>query len=168
VFHLAQILSVVFIGLALAPAIAHAFEYPGKKRLGKEGYIAVQGIYYPGFTLLGMSEPAGLIAVVVLLLFTPAETAPFWLTLIALIGLLGMQVVYWAYTHPTNKFWLQMAGAAPGNLGSGFFAFDPARQRTTWMSEDWRRLRDRWEYSHIARAGLAFVSFFSLIIAIVI
>jgi hypothetical protein len=165
-FHLAQILCAVFVGITLAPALAHAFEFPGKKQLDRDSYIAVQGIYYPGFTLLGISEPVGMIAVVVLLFFTPEKTASFWLTLIALLGLLGMQIVYWAYTHPINKFWLKMAGAVPGNVGSGFFEFDPARRSGT--ADDWRKLRDRWEYSHMARAGLIFVSFCSLIVGIVI
>jgi hypothetical protein len=31
---------------------------------------------------------------------------------------------------------------------------------------DWTKLRDRWEYSHVARAGLAFLSFITLVIAI--
>lgn len=30
----------------------------------------------------------------------------------------------------------------------------------------WTALRDRWEYSHVARAGLAFASFVALVVAI--
>jgi len=167
-FHLIQILTVVLVGIALSPALAHAFEFPGKRRLDREAYVTVQAIYYPGFTLLGASEPGGIIAVIVLLLFTPPESASFWFTAVALIGLLGMQVIYWMLTHPTNKLWLQSAGATLGNLGGEFFAHDPAGRHTSWTIADWRKLRDRWEYSHIARAVLAFISFVSLVVAIVI
>jgi hypothetical protein len=167
-FHLVQILTIVFVGIALSPALAHAFEFPGKKRLNRETYVTVQTIYYPGFTLLGVAEPVGLIAAIVLLLLTPRETASFWLTLVASIGLLGMQLVYWTFTHPTNKSWLQAAGTTVGDLGAGFFAFDPAGRSASQTNAGWTKLRDRWEYSHIARAALAFLSFLLVVVAIVI
>lgn len=167
-FHLMQILTISVIGVALAPALAHAFEFPGKRRLKREVYITVQAIYYPGFTLLGVSEPAGVIAVFVLLLLTPFATISFWLTSAALISMLGMQGVYWMFTHPTNKFWLQTSGARLGTAGKDFFTLNPAPQLRNGSDGDWTRLRDRWEYSHIARAGLAFISFLLIVIATVV
>jgi hypothetical protein len=159
-----QTIAILLVAIAMAPAIAHAFEFPGKKRLGRDTYVAVQGIYYPGFTLLGIAEPAALLAVVLLLILTPAGTSPFWLTLIATAGLLGMQAVYWLLIHPTNSYWLRSASVGLGNVGGGFFAFDPAG-RPRRNEADWTRFRDRWEYSHIARAGLAFLSFLALVMA---
>lgn len=97
-----QILAIMLISIAMAPVLAHAFEYPGKMRLTREDYVTVQAIYYPGFTIAGASEPAGVVAVLLLLLVTPAGTPEFWLTLAALIGVLGMQAIYWAFIHPTN------------------------------------------------------------------
>jgi hypothetical protein len=79
-----------------------------------------------------------------------------------------MQVIYWSRTHPTNKFWLQAAGTTLSGWGTGFFESGPGGPSTTWTDGDWRRLRDRWEYSHIARAAFAFVAFFSLVVASVI
>jgi hypothetical protein len=35
---------------AMAMGLAQALELPGKPRLPKETYLAVQPIYYPGFT----------------------------------------------------------------------------------------------------------------------
>lgn len=32
----------------MAPALAHAMEYPGKMRLSRDAYLTVQPIYYPG------------------------------------------------------------------------------------------------------------------------
>jgi hypothetical protein len=40
----------------MALSLAHALEVPGKLRLNKEQYLAVQTIYYPGFTLGGIAE----------------------------------------------------------------------------------------------------------------
>jgi hypothetical protein len=39
--------------VTMALSLAHALELPGKLRLGKEQYLAVQPIYYPGFTIGG-------------------------------------------------------------------------------------------------------------------
>jgi hypothetical protein len=88
-----QALTAILIVCALAPALAYVLEFPGKLRLTKEAYFAVQPIYYPGFTIAGMSEPLGVIATLLLLVFTPRGNADFWLTLVAFLGLLGMQAV---------------------------------------------------------------------------
>jgi Domain of unknown function (DUF1772) len=115
----------------------------------------MQPIYYPGFTIGGFAEPAGLILTIILLFLTPLETPDFWLTLAALLGLIGMQVTYWLFTHPVNKFWLLDQNLS--GLGAGFFSFGANRSRSQneTRSADWTDLRDQWEYSHVARAGLA-------------
>jgi hypothetical protein len=166
-FDVLQVLTVILVVLAMAPALAHALELPGKMRVAKDVYFAMQPIYYPGFTIAGMSEPLGIISTIILLLLTPLGSADFWLTLVALLGLIGMQAVYWLFVHPVNKIWLQ--GEHLSGVGSGFFSFASAsrhgRQRETGPV-DWTELRDRWEYSHVVRAGLATVSLVALVIAI--
>lgn len=161
-----QSLSLILVVLALVPALAHALELPGKLRLSKEAYFAVQPIYYPGFTIAGVSEPVAIIATIVLLIVTPPGSPDFWLTLMALLGLIGMQAVYWLFTHPVNNFWLQ--GEKLSRLGLGFFSLGSSKQgqQSDPRAVDWTDLRDRWEYSHVARAGLAFLSFVALVIAI--
>jgi hypothetical protein len=168
-FRLLQVLAIVLSAIVLAPALAHAFEFPGKKRLKEAAYLEVQAIYYPGFTFLGVCEPGALIAILALLLFTPPETVPFVLTVVALICLVGIQAIYWGLIHPTNKFWLQAAGPQLGNVGRAFFAMDPAGRRSSPAQEgdEWKKFRNRWEYSHIARAALAFFGFVSLVVAVV-
>jgi hypothetical protein len=52
-FHTIEIISILLVALAMAPALAHLLEFPGKKRLTKEAYLTVQPIYYPGFTIAG-------------------------------------------------------------------------------------------------------------------
>jgi hypothetical protein len=165
-FDILQVLTVLLVAVAMALALAHALELPGKMRLSKDAYYAMQPIYYPGFTIGGLAEPAGLILTIILLFFTPLGTADFWLTLAALLGLIGMQATYWLLTHPVNKFWLE--GQKLSGLGSGFFSFGANRSqpRNKPGSADWTDLRDRWEYSHVARAGLAFASLTALVIAV--
>jgi hypothetical protein len=160
-------LSLILVVLALVPALAHALELPGKLRLSKEAYFAVQPIYYPGFTIAGVCEPVAIVATTVLLIVTPRESAAFWLTLMALLGLIGMHAVYWLFTHPVNNFWLQNERLS--SLGSGFFSLGSSKQgrhQSDSHPVDWTDLRDRWEYSHVARAGLALLSFIALVIAV--
>lgn len=142
-FDALQVVTVLFVAVAMALALAHALEFPGKRRLSKDVYYAMQPIYYPGFTIGGFAEPASLILTIILLLLTQSRTADFWLTLAALLGLIGMQAIYWLFTHPVNKFWLQ--DQKLNRLGSGFFSFKANRSRlqNQTRSPDWTELRDQ-------------------------
>jgi hypothetical protein len=166
VFDVMQILAAILVTMAMAPPLAHALELPGKMRLDRETYRAVQPIYYPGFTIAGNAEPLAIVSTVVLLVLTPSGSTSFWLTLVALLGLVGMQAVYWLFTHPVNKFWVE--GEDMGRFGSGFFSFGADRPRLGNETHplDWTRLRDRWEYSHVTRAALASVSLVALVVAV--
>ena len=161
-----QILTVIFVAVAFALSLAHALELPGKMRLDQKTYYAVQPIYYPGFTIGGVSEPVGIILTIILLFFTPFGGTGFWLTLAALLGLLAQQAVYWFVTHPVNQFWVESQNL--NRLGARFFSFSTKASRATDNAPrpDWKQLRDRWEYSHVARAVLSFGSIIALLIAL--
>jgi len=166
-FLILQIVSVLLVALAAALPLAHALELPGKMRLDKSDYLVTQPIYYPGFTIAaGVGEGGGMLATLALLLMTPRQGAEFALTLAALIALVTMHVAYWVCTHPVNKSWLEREPLK--GMGAGFFALDPlgrgAPRRSS--SDDWQRLRNRWEYSHVLRAALAGVSLVCSIAAV--
>jgi hypothetical protein len=180
-----QVFTVLLVAVAFALALAHASELPGKKRLPKETYIAVQQIYYPGFTIGGgVGEFGGLIAALVLAVITPRESAAFWLTVVAVVGLVVMQLVFWIWIRPVNKFWIQSVRL--GRFGTQFFGTEasakdessgatdagtrggtrgPSAAAERQQLPDWTRLRDQWEYSHVVRAVLAGTSFTALVIA---
>ncbi|HWF08813.1 MAG TPA: anthrone oxygenase family protein [Bryobacteraceae bacterium] len=161
-----QIISILLIALAMIPAVAHLLEFPGKSRLGRDAYLTVQPIYYPGFTIAGgIGEVGGLVSVVTTLLLMPRGTPQFWLTLAAVLAMLGMQIVFWLFTQPVNKFWLQ--STTLGSFGDAFFNVRAAQNRGSGDPEGWKRMRDRWEYSHIARAGFAALGFLLLVVAAV-
>lgn len=164
-FSVLQVLTVILVAVAMALSLAHALELPGKMRLEQETYYAMQPIYYPGFTIGGISDPAGIILTIILLFLTPMGSGDFWLTLAALLGLIGMQTVYWLFTHPVNQFWVE--GENLDRFSAGFFSFGANRSRLEDETRPpaWTELRDRWEYSHVARAGLAVVSLIALVIA---
>ena len=160
-----QIITLILATVALALSLAHTLELPGKMRLDRKTYYAVQSIYYPGFTIGGIGEGAGTVATIVLLFFTPRASAEFWLTLVAALGLIAMQAVYWFVTHPVNRFWVE--GVKLNRVSSGFFSFGTNRSRhQSKTPPDWTELRNRWEYSHVVRAAFALVSFVALTIAI--
>jgi hypothetical protein len=153
---LMEVLTIVSVATATALALAHALEWPGKLRLPKDQYLAVQAIYYPGFTIGGAAEPAALLLSAILLFLTPIAAPAFWLTAAALVGMLAMHATYWILTHPVNNFWLKdtrLKGA-----GAHFFAVGASRGSAEGWDEDWTTLRDRWEWSHVVRAALGLVS----------
>ena len=143
-----QVLTLLLVAVAMATALAHALEWPGKNRLNRETYVAVQPIYYPGFTFGGLfGEFGGMIATLALALLTPTGTPAFWLTVAAFACLAVMHLLYWVLTAPVNKFWLR--DTALSASADRFFGRPSASEAP---AGDWTRLRDRWEASHACRA----------------
>ncbi len=119
--RLLQIASVMLVALGMSMALAHALGLPGKPRLDKAQYLAVQTIYYPGFTIGGIfGEPGAMLETLALLIFTPFASTAFWLTLAALVGLLIMHGVFWLVTQPVNRVWLEHQRLG----GASFFGVD--------------------------------------------
>jgi Domain of unknown function (DUF1772) len=169
-FLMLQVVSVLLVSVAMSMALAHVLELPGKLRLDKEAYQAVQTIYYPGFTIGGaFGEGLGMVATLALLIATPAGSTPFWWKLAGFAALLAMHGTYWIVTHPVNKFWLKDQGLK--GLGGSFFAFDPMKRRGPREDDGedvWKRARTRWEYSHVVRAVLAAAALMALIVSVAI
>jgi hypothetical protein len=160
-----QVLCLLLLAVAMGLALAHALEWPGKIRLPKDDYFHVQTIYYPGFVIGGgFGEAGGLLALIALTVATPAASAAFWLTLGAFVALGMTHTVFWLITQPINKIWLK--DLQLGRAGARFFGRDG--DLATGKAADWTRLRDRWEYSHAARAVLALLSLALLATAIAV
>lgn len=160
-FAVLQVVTTMLVALAAVTSVAHALELPGKLRLDRDTCGAVQPIYYPGFTFAGFAEPGAIIVLAALLLLTPAGTLPFWLVLLAFAGMLIVHAIYWLLIHPVNNFWV--ADRPMSAAGASFFAFGARRQGGR---PNWTELRDRWEYSHLARAILTSVSLLALVISL--
>lgn len=153
------ILSLLLVAVTMVTSLAHALEWPGKRRLGEAAYKTTQAIYYPGFTFGGLfGEFGGMISLAVLLYLTPAGTSRFWWTAAALLLMLAAHAVYWLMTHPINNFWVK--DVATSAAGSAFFSIF-AGTRTG----DWTELRDSWERSHAIRACLHLLSLIAIAMA---
>lgn len=162
-FQILQIVTAMLVAMAMAFPIAHAAEFPGKRRLTKEEYLTVQPIYYPGFTFGGLvGEFGGLVTTFLLAVMTQIDDAAFWWVAASCLSLIIMHGIYWTMTHPVNNFWLK--DVRLDQTSSGFFAiFAP---KTISRDYSWTALRDRWEYSHVLRAVCGFISLLLLLTAI--
>jgi hypothetical protein len=158
-----QVLTVMLAAVTMALSLAHALEYPGKLRLNKEQYLTVQPIYYPGFTIGGIAEPAAIVAALVLLIVTPRHAPEFWPLAGALATLVAVQVIFWRMTQPVNKYWLE--ATAISDPAKRFFETGQAQADAPI---DWTVARDQWERSHVLRAVAAMLALLLLTVAVAI
>ena len=158
-----QVVTVFLVAITMGLALAHALELPGKLRLDQQTYLATQTIYYPGFTIGGIAEPLAVVALILLLVATGRDNTKFWWILAGLIAVVAMQGVFWFVTQPANRFWLKHQHL--NQAGSRFFSIDQSREHRSG-DQDWRQLRNQWEYSHVARAALATIALIALATAI--
>lgn len=154
-YVLLQIVSLMTVSIAMALPLAHVLEWPGKMRLSREQYMAMQRAYYPGFTYAGVVEPLNVLLCLALVASTPVATPAFWLRAATVILLGTMHAAYWLVTHPINRFW--MAEAKLGGASAKLFASGQHAPELSHADLDWRQLRRRWEASHALRCafGLA-------------
>ena len=145
-----QILSILLAALSMTASLGHALEMPGKLRLAQEHYLAVQPIYYPGFTIGGGLGEIGTIVVSATLatMLPPGGTASA-LAWAACASALTVQALYWLIVHPVNRFWLK--DSQVDTASKGFFAIGAGDH----ADADWTALRDRWERGHAVRAVFA-------------
>ena len=155
-----QVLSIVLVAVGVALTLSHALELPGKLRRRRTP------ISPSSPSIIRLHHRRGVRRIrrhgvdPVLLIVTPFATTSFWLTLGALVSLLIMHGLYWVVTHPVNKIWLkdqELQGA-----GAAFFGVGGKDAAGHVEDQDWTALRDRWEYSHVARAVFAMLALMAL------
>ena len=157
----------VFVAVAMALSLAHALEYPGKMRLDRSTYTAIQPIYFPAFAIgVGIGEGLGLILTFALLIKTPAGTEQFNWTAAGFASLLAMQVVYWTVTYPVKNFWLERPRF--DRTVRRFFGLSETTQTVARKEREklWPALQQRWEISQIARAFFGFVGVVTIAVAV--
>jgi hypothetical protein len=128
--------------LALGGAMAHLLELPNKIGLPQDQYFVVQQIYR-GWAQLAYLLAVQFLAMVALAVRTRRQKQVFWPVLIAILGLLAAQAVFWIWTFPANR----------------------ATENWTVAVTGWEALRRQWEYSHAVGAICQAVSMVALIVA---
>jgi hypothetical protein len=119
--------TVFLVAVAMSMALTHALELPGKWRLDEQTYVAVQTIYYPGFTIGGIGEVLAAVATLVLMLITPKSSSRFWWIVAGFVGIATMHAVFWIVTQPVNRCW--MKNKQLGRTGRSSFRLVQPRQR---------------------------------------
>jgi hypothetical protein len=134
--------AVLFAALALVPAGAHLAELVHKMQLNAEDYRTVQQIYR-GWALFGIVVFAALGSILVLTIRLRGHAAAFTPALVALLSIVGTQVVFWTFTYPVNRTTVNW----------------------TLLPPNWAELRAQWEYSHAVSAGLNFLALTALLVS---
>jgi hypothetical protein len=124
-------LALLFAALALVPSGAHLAELANKMRLSGAEYQIVQQIYR-GWALFGIIVAGALASALALTIALRHHRTAFKPALVALLCIVGTQVVFWTFTFPVNQTTVNW----------------------TVLPSNWHELRVRWEYSHAASAGL--------------
>jgi hypothetical protein len=91
-----------FTALALVPAAAHVAEVVHKMQLSEAEYRVVQQIY-AGWALFGIVIFAAIVSTGWLSMILRHEPRAFVPSLIALVSLVGTQVIFWTLTFPVNR-----------------------------------------------------------------
>ena len=139
----ARFLSLLFVALALAPAMAHLLELPNKIGLSHDEYLTVQHIYN-GWALLGFVVYGAIFSTLALTLLTRRRRGEFGYALTAFLCLVGTQVVFWSFTFPANR----------------------ATANWNMLPDNLIALRTQWEHSHAASAVLNLIALLAVILAV--
>ncbi len=133
--------SLLFVGLDLAPGLAHVLQLPHKMNLSGDDYLRVQQLY-AGWALLGIVVFAALISTFLLTIMVRTRLRQFALACVAFGSVLVTQVIFWIFTFPVNQ------------------------QTSNWttLPMNWMSLRERWEYSHATAADM--VAFVAVVLAV--
>jgi hypothetical protein len=135
--------AILFCGLALVPAAAHAMELPNKIGLSREEYLVAQKLYrgwqfVAPIVILALISTGTLVGVA-----RDAGPGPQTAAIVAFLCIAATQVVFWTFTFPVNR----------------------ATRNWTEAPLHWEALRRRWEYSHAASFVLNLVAFGAAVIA---
>lgn len=139
--RLVEFLAIVLTALALVPAAAHVMELPNKLPMTREAYLIVQRVYR-GWNLSAVVVIGALIATLILML--SVDGAAFVPALIGFLAIVATQIVFWVFTFPVNRL----------------------TRDWTQVPEDWKQLRDRWEFSYAASAVLNFIAVVCVTVAV--
>lgn len=115
--------------IALGGGLAHLYELPRKMALSRDAYFTVQQIY-SGWDLFAIVLVIQFVSLAWLVWRSAREYYVFRPVMMALLLLVGAQLLFWTFTFPANVAthnWTQI----PGN---------------------WEGLRHQWEYSHAGGA----------------
>jgi hypothetical protein len=141
--QIVRFFSLLFVGLALAPGLAHVLQLPHKMNLSGDDYLRAQQLY-AGWAWLGLVVLGALISTFLLSVLVRDRLRQFALACIALGSVFVTQVIFWMFTFPVNQ----------------------QTHNWTMLPVNWMTLRERWEYSHATAAVFDLIAFIAIVLAV--
>jgi hypothetical protein len=138
-----RILSVLFTALAMIFSGAHLFELPHKIGLSAGDYLTVQQIYR-GWQFAGIVVVGEIVSIAALAYAVRHHRRVFIPTLVALMCVIGTQILFWTFNFPANQ----------------------ATDNWATLPAGWQGLRQQWEFAHAASAILNLVALIALLEAL--
>jgi hypothetical protein len=143
--RIVQFLAVVFTAFALAPALAHLASLGNKINLAAEQYFIVQSSYRGWFLFGLLAQIPSMILAAVLAVMLRAHPWPFRLAVIGALAMAATLAIYFTWVNPANL----------------------ATDQWTVIPENWRALRQHWEYGHAASAMFNILALCAITAAVV-
>jgi len=139
-----RLASLILTTIAMASALAHAFEHPNTLTASRPDYLTLQKIYR-GWAFLAVVVFSAAVVTMVLAISNWQEPLLFTGALISSLCVAASLFIFAFITYPVNQ--------ATAN-----WTFNPSNSES---------LRRRWTVSVLASAGLDVVGFVSLVVALV-
>jgi hypothetical protein len=147
-----RFIALVLTALSLTMESAHVLELPQKMQYDAQMYAAVNTTLYRYFAIVGGVYQIGSILVAAVLTFLVRRRRPsFAWTFAAALFLLLAFLVWLAVVAPVNSEVAEAMRAAPSSI-----------------PELWMRLRNRWEFGHVAGFMLQVIGVCALVISVLV
>jgi len=144
-----RLVTVMFIGLSMAPALCHLLEMPAKLTYDGALWLTLLHTLYWAFGTIGAFFEVGAVITSVTLTFLVRQRWPaFGWTLLGALCLVTAHASFWIWIAPVNA---TMAALTPETLPT-----------------DWMSLRDQWEYMHAVRAVLQAIALGAVVYSILV
>jgi hypothetical protein len=145
-----RLLTIMLTALSMGAALCHLLEMPAKLTYdGTLWLTLLHTLYPPAFGTIGAAFEVGAVVSAVLLAVAVRRRRPaFGWTLLGALCLVAAHAAFWIWVAPVNA---TMGAATPDAL--------PA---------NWMALRDRWEYTHAARAVLQVVALAAFVVSLLV
>jgi hypothetical protein len=141
-----RFITLMLAALGMTMGAAHMLELPPKTQYDAQMYAAVNSTLYRLYGIVGGFIQVAAILAAAVLSFLVRDRPAFRLTLCGTLCLVLSLGLWVALVQPVNAEWLQALQTTPESVPEAYI-----------------RLRDRWEYGHVA-AFIAWLSGVSLLV----
>jgi hypothetical protein len=145
-----RFITLLLASLGMTLGAAHVLELPPKMQYSAELYMAVTSTLYRLFGSVGAAIQVSATLAAVVLAFLVRGRPTFRWTLCGTLCLILSLVLWFALVQPVNAEWLRALQSAPESAAGVYL-----------------RLREQWEYGHVAAFSAWFIGFSLLLLSVI-